>query len=185
MTSMPASRSAAATTLAPRSWPSRPGLAISTRMGSSIVPPSENRRLAPGAEDLAQHVHHLAQRRVGLGALHEGGHEVHRRAGVDADAVERLAHLGGAARPAQLAQLAAALALGLVADLEHLEAVVLLVRLHELVDAHDDLPARLQLALVLVGRLADLALEPALLERRHHAAQLVDAREQLQRAALE
>ncbi len=33
MTSMPASRSAAATTLAPRSWPSSPGLATSTRMG--------------------------------------------------------------------------------------------------------------------------------------------------------
>src|SRR5687768_2009571 len=32
-TSMPASRSAAATTLAPRSCPSRPGLATSTRMG--------------------------------------------------------------------------------------------------------------------------------------------------------
>ena len=32
-TSMPASRSAAATTLAPRSWPSRPGLATSTRIG--------------------------------------------------------------------------------------------------------------------------------------------------------
>src|SRR4051812_8054029 len=33
MTSMPASRSAAATTLAPRSWPSRPGLATRTRIG--------------------------------------------------------------------------------------------------------------------------------------------------------
>src|SRR4051812_48520753 len=32
MTSMPASRSARATTLAPRSWPSRPGLATTTRM---------------------------------------------------------------------------------------------------------------------------------------------------------
>src|SRR5581483_870096 len=31
MTSMPASRSARATTLAPRSWPSRPGLAMRTR----------------------------------------------------------------------------------------------------------------------------------------------------------
>src|SRR5262245_56422984 len=31
MTSQPASRSAPAMTLAPRSWPSRPGLAISTR----------------------------------------------------------------------------------------------------------------------------------------------------------
>src|SRR6185369_15717064 len=37
MTSMPASRSAAATTLAPRSCPSRPGLATSTRMGRALV----------------------------------------------------------------------------------------------------------------------------------------------------
>src|SRR4051812_34205023 len=33
MTSIPASRSAAATTLAPRSWPSRPGLATRTLIG--------------------------------------------------------------------------------------------------------------------------------------------------------
>src|SRR3954468_24349946 len=33
MPSIPASRSAAATTLAPRSWPSRPGLATRTRIG--------------------------------------------------------------------------------------------------------------------------------------------------------
>src|SRR5579864_7836003 len=32
MTSTPASRNARATTLAPRSWPSRPGFAITTRM---------------------------------------------------------------------------------------------------------------------------------------------------------
>src|ERR1700733_7829499 len=32
MTSTPASRNARATTLAPRSWPSRPGLAITTRI---------------------------------------------------------------------------------------------------------------------------------------------------------
>src|SRR6266566_4123215 len=36
MTSMPASRRAAATTLAPRSWPSRPGLATRTRMGRIV-----------------------------------------------------------------------------------------------------------------------------------------------------
>src|SRR6266567_4929650 len=37
MTSMPASRSARAITLAPRSWPSRPGLATRTRiLGSDI-----------------------------------------------------------------------------------------------------------------------------------------------------
>src|ERR687886_804420 len=37
MTSIPASRSAAATTLAPRSWPSRPGLATRTRIGRCIA----------------------------------------------------------------------------------------------------------------------------------------------------
>src|SRR3990170_1946958 len=36
MTSMPASRRARAITLAPRSWPSSPGLATSTRMGRFI-----------------------------------------------------------------------------------------------------------------------------------------------------
>src|SRR5215813_12532919 len=35
MTSMPASRRARAMTLAPRSWPSRPGFAMSTRIGRS------------------------------------------------------------------------------------------------------------------------------------------------------
>src|SRR5207245_603294 len=37
MTSMPESRSARAMTLAPRSCPSRPGLAMSTRIGRSMV----------------------------------------------------------------------------------------------------------------------------------------------------
>src|SRR5919197_1286314 len=37
MTSIPASRSARAITLAPRSWPSRPGLAISTRIFRSAI----------------------------------------------------------------------------------------------------------------------------------------------------
>src|SRR5690348_6288971 len=35
MTSMPASRSARATTFAPRSWPSRPGFATTTRIGTA------------------------------------------------------------------------------------------------------------------------------------------------------
>src|SRR6266542_2235569 len=40
MTSMPASRNARANTFAPRSWPSRPGFATSTRIFSSakVVP---------------------------------------------------------------------------------------------------------------------------------------------------
>ena len=37
MTSMPASRNARATILAPRSWPSRPTFATSTRIGARTV----------------------------------------------------------------------------------------------------------------------------------------------------
>src|SRR5579862_4885254 len=55
MTSMPASRSAAATTLAPRSWPSSPGFATSTRIGLDIptrilpAPLTRNQCHGPGA----------------------------------------------------------------------------------------------------------------------------------------
>src|SRR5690348_7260497 len=38
MTSMPASRRARAITLAPRSWPSSPGLATTTRIGPAATP---------------------------------------------------------------------------------------------------------------------------------------------------
>src|ERR1043165_2754789 len=38
MTSMPASRSALAITLAPRSWPSSPGFATTTRIGPAATP---------------------------------------------------------------------------------------------------------------------------------------------------
>src|ERR1044071_7511912 len=54
MTSMPASRSARAMTFAPRSWPSRPGLAMSTR--SFFV----------GAEDGAHGVADFAERGIGF-----------------------------------------------------------------------------------------------------------------------
>src|SRR3990170_3431000 len=39
MTSKPSSRSPRARTLAPRSWPSSPGLAMSTLSGRSVTPP--------------------------------------------------------------------------------------------------------------------------------------------------
>src|SRR5258705_3696794 len=79
MTSMPASRSAAATTLAPRSWPSRPGLATRTRMGR-IVPINLAgaplaRQLAPACHE--QHLARAAGERPGagtvLGLLHPQG----------------------------------------------------------------------------------------------------------------
>ena len=55
----------------------------------------------------------------------------------------------------------------------------------EAVDADDHPLARLDLELVAVGRLLDLGLYEALLDRRHRAAERVDALDQLGRAALQ
>src|SRR5437868_6505565 len=57
MTSNPASRRTRATSLAPRSWPSRPGLATSTRTGDGI---SEHHGLLELAPLVLEHVDHLA-----------------------------------------------------------------------------------------------------------------------------
>src|SRR5258706_6458029 len=51
MTSMPASRSARAITLAPRSWPSRPGLATRTRIFRSVLLSSMQPYLSTTAPD--------------------------------------------------------------------------------------------------------------------------------------
>src|SRR4030066_52904 len=82
MTSMPASRSARETTLAPRSWPSRPGLAIRTLifltgMASSFARPrSKRHRLLVFPVDVFQSVHDLSQGCVSLDAFQEIGHEI-------------------------------------------------------------------------------------------------------------
>src|SRR2546423_3941895 len=73
MTSNPASRRTRATSLAPRSWPSRPGLATSTRTGDGI---SEHHGLLELAPLVLEHVDHLADRAVRLRAVDEEGHEV-------------------------------------------------------------------------------------------------------------
>src|SRR5436190_517765 len=106
MTSMPASRSAAATTFAPRSWPSRPGLATRTRMGR-IVP--VNLAGAPSARQLAPtcHEQHLpratAERAIPEAVVrlfhHEAGVETQLgepRGGIQADAVLASARPGRA-----------------------------------------------------------------------------------------
>src|SRR3990172_1237263 len=64
MTSIPASRSARAMTFAPRSWPSRPGFAIRTRIFFGIGTTSVEERFLPYAEHLAHHVTDLAERRA-------------------------------------------------------------------------------------------------------------------------
>src|SRR5687768_16032871 len=102
MTSMPASRSARAMIFAPRSWPSRPGLATTTRIlrvlgGADIAPDrSWTRAGRRSARDAQGHPHgrlvDAADDPVAAGAGHplavgpvllERGAEVHRPVGHD------------------------------------------------------------------------------------------------------
>src|SRR5687768_9878762 len=81
MTSMPASRSARAMIFAPRSWPSRPGLATTTR---SLRAPagciSVHRRLEVRAPHVLQRGDDLALAGVRAGAVQQRRHEVRARA---------------------------------------------------------------------------------------------------------
>src|SRR5581483_10187997 len=92
MTSMPASRSARAMTLAPRSWPSRPGFAMTTLSFFAMMCHGVGSRFPAGAEngsrplddrdflvfapDFAQGVAHFADRRVGAHCLENRRHQV-------------------------------------------------------------------------------------------------------------
>src|SRR6266496_2557025 len=103
MTSIPASRRARAMIFAPRSCPSRPGLAITTRILPTISPTLEDRRLAPGAPHLAQRVAHLSERRVRARGLDDRRHQVRVACGGPLELGERLFDRGGvASRPQRL-----------------------------------------------------------------------------------
>src|SRR2546430_10360411 len=88
MTSNPAARSAGATTLAPRSWPSSPGLATSTRGANS-----ENHGLLELAPGFAQHVGDLAQGAVGLDGVDQHRHQVVIAPRLGADLAQEPSHL--------------------------------------------------------------------------------------------
>src|SRR5262245_48120418 len=89
MTSIPASRNARAITLAPRSWPSRPGFAITTRILCVISTLSLSRGpqwtrgvqlylrcLFPLAPHVAHGVAHLSDGGVRTHGVDDGGHGV-------------------------------------------------------------------------------------------------------------
>src|SRR5436305_6158036 len=116
MTSMPASRSARAITLAPRSWPSRPGFAMTTRIfaicwwfrpktvSCLLSETSDYRNFLVFTPDVPERVAHLADRRVGADGVENGRHQVvAARRGV-AHRVVRAMHRVVVARPAQLLQ---------------------------------------------------------------------------------
>src|ERR1700692_3365153 len=111
MTSMPASRSARAMILAPRSWPSRPGLAMRTRIfrcgmagreyskcawRSSVTRGEEvllgDGDLFVGPEDGAQGIADLAEGGIGFDRVVEVRHQVFRAFGGPHENIEPAAH---------------------------------------------------------------------------------------------
>src|SRR5215471_16690379 len=187
MTSMPASRSARAMIFAPRSCPSRPGFATTTRIFPAIAPEatsSEDGGLAPGAPDLAQRVAHLAHRDVRARRLHDRLHEVAAVVGrVLLQPRDRGLRSRRVASPPHRLDTFDLLLLERRIDAEDLDRLLLL----HLVAVHsdDDPLAALDLGLVAEARLGDLALHEVLLDRRDHAAELVDPLEVVVRLTLE
>src|SRR5436190_17158733 len=165
MTSKPASRSTRATSFAPRSWPSRPGLPMSTRAGMS-----EDPRLHELAPLTLEHVDHLPDGAIRLGRIDEQRHEVDVLArSTLLQRSERVAHFGG--RPG-------ALDLGTPFELTGRALLVELVALHlglllvdlEAVEPDDLSPPVPQRHLHPGGLVGDEAVEVAVLDRRDHAA---------------
>src|SRR5258706_6142151 len=109
---MPASRSARAMTLAPRSWPSRPGLAMTTRIFCIYDQTPDLKVGRYGSldqwnlfvltPDFTKRVAHFAHGRVRADAVHERVHRVAGAARGLLQHVERAPHRVGVARRAQV-----------------------------------------------------------------------------------
>src|SRR5436853_369454 len=109
---MPASRSARAITFAPRSWPSRPGLAITTR---SFL---DNGDFLVFAPYFAEHVAHLADGRVRPDGVENGRHQVAAAGGRVAHPIEGASHPIAVARSLQFLQLRQLRAARALVDIE-------------------------------------------------------------------
>src|SRR5579884_4221494 len=174
---MPASRRARAMIFAPRSWPSRPGFATTTRIFPAIRASLEDGGLAPGAPHVAERVAHLAHRDVGAGAGHDRLHQVRVAFGGTAEVGERPLDRGGVAAGAQCPDTFDLLALERGVDAQDLGLLLLFDLVA--VDADDHPLPGLDLGLVAEARFGDLALEEVLLDRRDDAAELRDPLEVL------
>src|SRR5213080_1808660 len=167
MTSMPASRSARVITFAPRSCPSRPGFAMTTRsfLLSAInhQPLANNRHFLVLTPDLAQRIAHLANRRVGANGVENGRHEIRRGLGRRGQSVERSADAVIVARPEKHLELRQLLLGGGFVDVQNLDRR--LVLLDEIVHADDDALFSFDGLLESFGVLGDLALRKAALIR--------------------
>src|SRR5207248_2796301 len=124
---------------------------------------SDNGVFGPTAEDRCQGPDHLADGRVGMGRFDESGHEVgFGGGGVAFDAPEGGLDGVEVAGPLGLGQPLELVLLDLGSDGQDRRPA--LVAFGEGVGADQDAAAGVELALELVGRLRDLALEPALLD---------------------
>src|SRR4051794_40808547 len=151
MTSMPASRRARAMILAPRSWPSRPGLATTTRILRAVAVvigarSLEHRRLGVGPEDLLQRRDHLALAGAGTGGGGDRRHQVGVARGRLLELGEGALDGGAVAAGAGRGQAVGLLAFERSVDLQGRGR--LFVLLDEVVDADDDPPALVDLLLV-------------------------------------
>src|SRR5579862_2236342 len=177
MTSKPASRRRRATTLAPRSWPSMPAFATTTLMGRpSRLPASRERggmrlevaRVVILPEDLAQRVHDLADRGVGVDGFQDRRDEVGAAEGGFADVLQG-ALPASAAASAEILKSADLLLLQRVVDLQDGNAGIVVlgdVAIH----ADDDLFTCIDARLMARGGIGDLHLREARFDGRHHAA---------------
>src|SRR3990172_12221078 len=173
MTSIPASRSARAMTFAPRSWPSRPGFAIRTRIFFGIGTTSVEERFLPYAEHLAHHVANLAERRTRPHRVEDVRHRVLVPSARLPQPVEGARVLPRVARPSDPTE---ALELRAEGRLRHAERLDLRRLVDDVVVHADDrtLPV-LDLPLVAVRGVCDLLLEEPLPDRGDDAAEVLDA----------
>src|SRR6188474_3319046 len=187
MTSIPASRRARAMILAPRSCPSKPGLATTTRIlravAASISAGSlEDGGLRVGAEDLLHRRDHLSLRGAGAGGGDDRRHQVLLRRGCTSQLGKGALHSAGVASSASRLQAIDLLALQRRVDAQ--DRGRLFALLDEVVDADDDPLTLVDLALIGESGVGDLALGEVAADRLDHPAQLVDAGEVLIRRPL-
>src|SRR5882672_3431117 len=157
MTSMPASRSARATTFAPRSWPSSPGFAISTRIFFAIGITSVEERLLPYAEGLAHHVADLSEGGLGPYRLEDERHRVVIALAGLAKAIECLRVFSCVPCPSEFPN---AVHLGFKRGLGDLERLHIRLLVDDVVVHSDDDPLLvLDFPLVAVRRIRNLLLE--------------------------
>src|SRR3982750_210872 len=184
MTSMPASRRARAMILAPRSWPSKPGLATTTRIlravavvigGGRVAPALENGRLRIRPEDLLHGGDHLALGGAGAGGGDDRLHQVALGRGDPLQLGQRAGDGGAVAAGAGGGGGVGLLAFEPPGDLQ--DRGRLFVLLDEVVGADDDPLALVDLLLVGEGGIGDLALGVVAADRLDHPPQLVDALE--------